>query len=364
MTPSRAGSNGTVSLGSRSQDSGSRGPGKARQRSVRAKAPGKINVSFEVGPLREDGYHPVASAYLAVSLYEEVTVRSRLEPGVGVSLRYAPDGLAAGPASSDSSGSSGSDSSAGPEEQALLSIPLDHNNLVARAANLMADLSEHPTGVDIEILKRVPVAGGMGGGSADAAATLLACDALWEAGLSREELAHLAAELGADVPFALFGGAAIGLGVGEELSSALAPRPFFWVLAAADFGLSTPSVFGTLDKLRTMHGERPEVPQAVNPLVLQALRSGDAEALAAVVHNDLEPAALSLSPGLAGTLRAARDAGALAAVVSGSGPTVAALARDQVHAEDIADELRAGGLRVRAVHSPVHGAKIVSDVVH
>ena len=166
--------------------------GRFAARTVRAKAPGKVNVSLGVGPLREDGYHSVASVYLAVSLYEEVAATSTATPGITVSIA---------PAST--------------LDLDDVDIPLDERNLAYKAAAIMADVSEHPTGVHLEITKRVPVAGGMGGGSADAAATLVACDALWNSGLSRDELAHLAAELGADVPFSLLGGTAVGLGVGD-----------------------------------------------------------------------------------------------------------------------------------------------------
>ena len=190
----------------------------------------------------------------------------------------------------------------------------------------MADVSEHSTGVHLEITKRVPVAGGMGGGSADAAATLLACDALWNSGLSRDELAHLAAELGADVPFSLLGGTAVGLGVGDDLSPALVKAQTDWVLVTADFGLSTPEVFRTLDRLRAAEGVAVEEPVAVDPGVLTALRSGDADALSRVLVNDLQRASIELAPGPAGHPRARRILGAIAGIVSGSGPTVALLA--------------------------------------
>ena len=147
-----------------------------------------------------------------------------------------------------------------------MDIPLDHRNLAYKAAAIMADVSEHSTGVHLEITKRVPVAGGMGGGSADAAATLLACDALWNSGLSRDELAHLAAELGADVPFALLGGTAVGLGLGDELSPALVKAQTDWVLVTADFGLPTPEVYRALDRLRAAEGAVVEEPNAVDPV--------------------------------------------------------------------------------------------------
>lgn len=326
MTPSRATSEGGYM---------------SRGRTVRAKAPGKINVSFSVGPLRSDGYHSVASVYLAVSLYEEVSATSVEGDGITVSLR-------------------GSDS---PMMPMTAAVPLDESNLAVRAARLMADVTEEPTGLHLEITKRVPVAGGMGGGSADAAATLLACDALWGSGLSREELAHLAAELGADVPFSLLGGAAVGLGVGDQLTPALAPGPLHWALVLADFGLSTPTVFSALDRLRAAQGNEPDEPDGIDPRILQALRGGDAEGLAGVLGNDLQPAALKLAPQLADVIDQGTEYGALASLVSGSGPTVAMLARDENHAVELADRLAEAGQNSLAVHSPVHGAKIVSDLM-
>lgn len=314
--------------------------GRFAARTVRVKAPGKINVSLDVGPLRPDGYHSVASVYLAVSLYEEVSATSTETPGITVSL--SPDSTL------DLDG---------------VDIPLDGNNLAHKAAAIMADVSEHSTGVHLEITKRVPVAGGMGGGSADAAATLLACDALWNSGLSREELAHLAAELGADVPFSLLGGTAVGLGLGDELSPALAKAQTHWVLVTAEFGLPTPDVYRTLDRLRDAEGLTTAEPTGVDPQVLTALRGGDAEALSRVLVNDLQRASIELAPSLRDTLGMGESHGAIAGIVSGSGPTVALLADDSVAAEGLAADLRHYGLTAIAVHGPVPGARIISDTL-
>ncbi|MDR6416113.1 4-diphosphocytidyl-2-C-methyl-D-erythritol kinase [Pseudarthrobacter sulfonivorans] len=304
------------------------------------KAPGKVNVSLDVGPLRADGYHSVASVYLAVSLYEEVAATSTPTPGITVSI--SPDSTL------DLDG---------------VDIPLDGSNLAYKAAAMMADVSEHATGVHLEITKRVPVAGGMGGGSADAAATLLACDALWNSGLSRDELAQVASELGADVPFSLLGGTAVGLGVGDELSPALVKAQTDWVLVAADFGLPTPEVFRTLDRLREAEGLDADEPTAVDPKILQALRSGDADALSRVMVNDLQRASIELAPGLRATLGRGEALGALAGIVSGSGPTVALLTHNPAAAESLAEDLRHYGLTAFPVHGPVHGARIISDTL-
>jgi 4-diphosphocytidyl-2-C-methyl-D-erythritol kinase len=314
--------------------------GRFAARTVRVKAPGKVNVSLDVGPLRPDGYHSVASVYLAVSLYEEVAATSTENGGITVSISDA--------STLDLDG---------------VDIPLDHRNLAYKAAAIMADVSEHSTGVHLEITKRVPVSGGMGGGSADAAATLLACDALWNSGLSRDELAHLAAELGADVPFALLGGTAVGLGVGDDLSPALVKAQTDWVLVTADYGLSTPEVFRTLDCLRAAEGVTGEEPAAVDPGIITALRSGDADALSRVLVNDLQRASIELAPALRDTLGRGEACGAIAGIVSGSGPTVAFLAHSPAAAAGLAEELRHHSLEAMAVHGPVHGARIISDTL-
>ncbi|WP_051479035.1 4-(cytidine 5'-diphospho)-2-C-methyl-D-erythritol kinase [Arthrobacter sp. H5] len=309
-------------------------------RAVRVKAPGKINVSLRVGPLREDGYHSVASVYLAVSLYEEVTARVTEDAGVTVTVN-------------------GQGSLNLPLDQ----IPLDASNLAARAATLLADLSETSTGVHLDITKRVPVAGGMGGGSADAAATLLACDALWNSGFSRDELAKIAVDLGADVPFALVGGTAVGLGVGDQLTPAISKTPLHWVLVTSAFGLSTPDVYRTLDDLRTAGGNEPLEPPEMDPKILGAMRAGDARGLADLLHNDLQLAALELAPELKDVLQTGVDAGALAGIVSGSGPTVAFLADGADHAVEIEALIASTGLQTAVVHGPAHGARIVTDFV-
>ncbi|MFB0835240.1 4-(cytidine 5'-diphospho)-2-C-methyl-D-erythritol kinase [Arthrobacter halodurans] len=304
-------------------------------RTITARAPGKINVSFRVGPPRPDGYHAVASLYLAVSLFEDVAATARADAAITVSLHP------------------GSSAVADPED-----FPLGEDNLVIRAARLLARHTGHVAGVDLEITKRVPIAGGMGGGSADAAAALVACNALWGTGLNREELSRLGSRLGADVPFALSGGAAVGLGVGDELSPLLLRTRTDWVLVPASYGLSTPAVYSRLDTLRD--GLDVPTPTEVEPAVVQALVAGDHGALAGLLANDLTPAAMELAPELAAVLRMGEQAGALSALVSGSGPTVALLASGPEHAREIANQLLdEAGLAAHTVHGPVHGASII-----
>ncbi|MFC3298625.1 4-(cytidine 5'-diphospho)-2-C-methyl-D-erythritol kinase [Arthrobacter agilis] len=309
----------------------------SRARSVRVTAPGKINVSLKVGPPREDGYHGIASVFLAVSLYEEVTAT---ETAGGISVTVNGQGTLNLPAAS---------------------IPLDSSNLAVRAAELLAEVSPGHSGVHLDITKRVPIAGGMGGGSADAAAALLACDALWGSGFSRDELAKIAVDLGADVPFALVGGTAVGLGVGDLLTPAISKTPLHLVLVTSDYGLSTPEVYRTLDALRLRNGVEPDAQPEIDPAILGAMRAGDALALAPLLHNDLQEAALELAPALGDILETGRAAGALAGIVSGSGPTVAFLAQNPAHAAELETLLTHEGLQATSVQGPAHGARITAD---
>jgi 4-diphosphocytidyl-2-C-methyl-D-erythritol kinase len=301
--------------------------------SVRVRAPGKVNLSLRVGPLDDDGYHPVVSVFQAVSLYEEVTA-TQVAPGAGLSLTVS-----------------------GPQADR---VPTDATNLAWRAAELLARHVGVDPDVALHVTKGVPVAGGMAGGSADAAATLVACDALWDLGVPRAELSALAAELGADVPFCLLGHTAVGTGRGDLLTPAMTRGEFHWAFAASDEGLSTPKVYGLFDELTAGQAAAAALVDD-NPL-MQALRAGDAAALGAALHNDLQEPALSLRPGLRRTLDAARGAGALGALVSGSGPTVAALARSRQHALAIAATWTAEDLAdsVWTATAPAHGARVVS----
>lgn len=308
--------------------------GTNQPRSVTVRAPGKINVFFRVGALQEDGYHEVASLYQAVSLFEEVTASASDEFSVVFS---------------------------GPVDTSALET--DDSNLAIRAARLLASETGHTGGVALTVHKRVPIAGGMGGGSADAAATLVACDELWGTGLGRAGLLPLAAQLGADVPFALEGGTAVGTGRGDELSPALAKGTFHWVLACSESGLSTPTVYRALDTHRAEHRVdlRPVPEQvSVDTAVLQAVRAGDAESLAEAMHNDLQAAALRLAPDLSSLLELGESRGALAGIVSGSGPTLAFLVPDAASAAALQATFGREGIRSLTVTGPVPGARIIS----
>lgn len=299
---------------------------------VQVRAPGKINLALRVGAPRPDGYHPLATVFQAVSLYEDV-VATRAD---GISLEIHGRGE---------------------------DLPVDATNLAVRAAALLRETSGTRAGVHLSLTKQVPVAGGMAGGSADAAATLLACDQLWGTGLSRDELAELASELGADVPFALTGMSAMGTGRGDLITPVMSRGTYHWVLAVQDEGLSTPEVFREHDRLQPLDLDDTPAPR-LDDAVLAALLSGDPIQLSRQLGNDLQEAALELRPELGDVLAAADRAGALAALVSGSGPTVAALALDHAHAVSVAGVMRAAEVagEILLVTGPVPGARVLEHV--
>ena len=296
--------------------------------SVTVRVPGKVNLYLGVGDRREDGFHELATVFHAVSLSDEVTVR---EADL-LSLQVFGEGA---------------------DE-----VPTDERNLAWQAAELMADHVGRAADVEITIAKSIPVAGGMAGGSADAAAVLVAMNELWELGVPRRDLHAMAAKLGSDVPFALHGGTALGTGRGEELTTVLARSTFHWVLAFGAAGLSTAAVYGEIDRLR--ESGSPARLADPEPL-LTALSAGDPHQLAPLLGNDLQPAALSLEPNLRRTLRAGTEAGALAGIVSGSGPTCAFLCASASSAVDVGTELAGAGVcrTVRVASGPVHWARVV-----
>lgn len=296
--------------------------------SVTARAPAKINLHLAVGALRSDGYHDLTSVFHAIGLYDEVT----LAPASALSVQVEGEGAG--------------------------DVPADETNLAARAVTAMAARTGQPDAVRIRIRKGIPVAGGCAGGSADAAAALVAYDALFGTRLSRDELIEAAAALGSDVPFSLYGGTALGTGRGERLTAVLGAGTYSWVLALADGGLSTPDVYSELDRQRR---EGPVSVVSDSTEVLAALRKGASDLLGRALQNDLQPAALALKPELRKLLSTGDDLGALGGVVSGSGPTVAFLARDDKHATALAAALSGHGVcrTVRVAEGPVPGARVV-----
>lgn len=304
-----------------------------RSEAVHVRAPGKINLYLGVGPRHDDGYHSLATVFQAVSLYEDVYAY----PSDDFTLEVYGD-------------------------VDVSDVPTDDRNLAMQAAKMLAQTAGVTTGVHLEIRKGVPVAGGMGGGSADAAAALVACDALWGTDLGSHGLHALAARLGSDVPFALHGGTALGAGRGDELTPALARGRFDWVLVTSEQGLSTPQIYADLDAMRA-HGDAladdPPMSLEVPIAVLQALRAGDAAELAPVMFNDLERAALEGRPDLEMALGDGVRFGALSGIVSGSGPTIAFLCAGPEVARTVQQELQVTGHTAVHVHGPVVGARLV-----
>ncbi|NIZ92172.1 4-(cytidine 5'-diphospho)-2-C-methyl-D-erythritol kinase [Kineococcus rubinsiae] len=313
-------------------------PSPAPGAAVTARAPAKVNLLLQVGPRRDDGYHDLLTVFQALSLHEDV--RASLAEGPAGRVRVT--------------GTDGTDVSR---------VPLDGSNLAVRAVRLLAERTGTGGALDLHLHKGVPVAGGMAGGSADAAAALVAADALWGTHLGLEQLGELAAELGSDVPFALHGRTAVGTGRGERLVPVMTTATFSWVLVTSPVGLSTPAVFREFDRLTGDGGSDLGDVRRLRA-VETALRAGDPAQLGAALHNDLAEAALSLAPHLAGTMEAGRAAGAMAAVVSGSGPTVALLAESPAAAADLAAALtdRHGAQHVRTASGPVLGAHVLEAV--
>jgi 4-diphosphocytidyl-2-C-methyl-D-erythritol kinase len=298
-------------------------------KSVTVRVPGKVNVYLGVGPREFSGYHELATIFQAVGIYDEVTVST-----------------------ADSLTISGLGSFSDV-------IPTDETNLAWKAAELVARACGEEPNIHIQIDKSIPIAAGMAGGSADAAATLVACDAYWNAGIPRDQLDAMAATLGSDVPFMLHGGCALGVGRGEVLSPVMTRGSFHWVFATFDEGLSTAQIYEKTDEMRGLEFEEaPEVPTEL----LSALARGDAPALGRLLHNDLQLAATTSRPQLGRVLEQGIDSGALGAVISGSGPTCAFLVRDESSAIDLVVALKASGLvdDVLRTHGPVHGARVIS----
>jgi 4-diphosphocytidyl-2-C-methyl-D-erythritol kinase len=296
---------------------------------VRVRVPAKINLYLGVGPRRPDGYHELTTVYHAVSLYDELTV-TRAD---SLHLTLLGEG----------------------ERE----LPLDDDNLAVKAVRALAGPAGRPAHARLHLRKHIPVAGGLAGGSADAAAALVACDALWGTGYSRDELAEIAATLGSDVPFLVPGGTALGTGRGEVVNPVLAAGTWHWVIAVADGGLATPDVYAELRRLRQAGRAAPTATDP-DPL-LTALRQHDPKILAATLANDMQPAAISLRPSLRRTLHAGTEEGALAAFVSGSGPSCVFLAADPDHANQLAARIASHGVcrSVRTAHGPVPGARVV-----
>lgn len=295
------------------------------------RVPAKVNLQLSVGPRESDGFHNLVSVFQAISIFDDVTI-TKQSPGHGISISITGEHTHG--------------------------VPEDASNLAVKAAALVGSKFDFDVDVHIDVKKSIPVAGGMAGGSADAAAALVALDSLFNLDMSREELHALGSELGSDVPFMISGGTAIGQGRGDQLTAALSRGTYHWVLALSSVGLSTPAVYSECDRMRA---ELEIAPPAVSDHLMQSLLAANADEVGRALVNDLQNAACSLRPALSLVLEVGRDYGALGAIVSGSGPTVAFLVADEDAGLDLAVALTASGVvgSVARAHGPVHGAKVI-----
>ena len=304
-----------------------------RSRGVTARVPAKVNLQLSVGPLGSDGFHEVTTVFQAISLFDDVTVATA-QKGEGIKISIT--GQTSG------------------------GVPADNSNLAVKAAQLMIKNYNLPEDLVIKLKKEIPVAGGMAGGSADAAGVIVGLDSLFELGLSRDVMESVGSKIGSDVPFSICGGVAIGTGRGDQITPALAKGSYNWVLALSGQGLATPSVYQECDRLREGLSIAPPV---VSEPLMQALRAGDAKALGKALSNELQPAACSLRPALRLVLDVGVDYGALGGIVSGSGPTVAFLVSDDEHAMDLTVALSSSGVVSSVVRAsgPTNGARIIES---
>jgi 4-diphosphocytidyl-2-C-methyl-D-erythritol kinase len=315
----------------------------ARSGCVRVRVPSKVNLFLAVRGLRPDGYHELVTILQTLSIHDTVLARLDGSPASAqhpAARRFMELAFT---------------------QEADPGVPADADNLAVRAARHLMGLvgvgtAERTGEADVPVTrlhltKRIPVAAGMAGGSADAAAALLALNQLWGTELDRDELRGLAAELGADVPFCVTGGTALATGTGTATAQVLTRGVYHWVVGISDEPLSTPTVYRTFDEVGRPSEAEPDA-------VLQALRTGDAEALGAALHNDLEEAAYHLRPELRDSRDAMLEAGALGAMVSGSGPTLVGLASSAQHALDLAEALRHRFDRVEPAISPAGGPEL------
>jgi 4-diphosphocytidyl-2-C-methyl-D-erythritol kinase len=304
-----------------------------RSRGVTARVPAKVNLQLSVGPLGSDSFHEVTTVFQAISLFDDVTVATA-DKGEGIKISIT--GQTSG------------------------GVPADNSNLAVKAAQLMIKNYDLPQDLVIKLKKEIPVAGGMAGGSADAAGVIVGLDSLFELGLSRDVMESVGSKIGSDVPFSICGGVAIGTGRGDQITPALAKGSYNWVLALSGQGLATPSVYQECDRLR--EGLSIAAPVVSEPL-MQALRAGDAKALGKALTNELQPAACSLRPALRLVLDVGVDYGALGGIVSGSGPTVAFLVSDDDHAMDLTVALSSSGVVSSVVRAsgPTNGARIIES---
>lgn len=304
---------------------------RSKRNSVTVRVPAKINLQLAVGPREPDGFHNLVTVFQAISIYDDVTI-TRSAPGNAISISVIGDHTHG--------------------------VPADASNLAVKAAQLIADEYDFAIDAHIEINKSIPVAGGMAGGSADAAAVIVGLNELYELDMSRDDMHEFGSRLGSDVPFMISGGTAIGQGRGDQLTAALSRGTYHWVLALSTVGLSTPAVYQECDRLRS--GLDISAPNTSDAL-MQSLLAADPKAVGQALHNDLQSAACSLRPALTLVLDVGEEYGSLGSIVSGSGPTVAFLVGDEEQGLDLTVALTSSGVvgSVARAYGPVPGAKVL-----
>jgi 4-diphosphocytidyl-2-C-methyl-D-erythritol kinase len=295
------------------------------------RVPAKVNLQLAVGPREADGFHNLVTVFQAISIYDDVTI-TKSAPGAGITIAITGDHIHG--------------------------VPADSTNLAVKAAQLIADEYDFALDIHIEVNKSIPVAGGMAGGSADAAAVIVGLNELFTLEMSREDMLEFGSQLGSDVPFMITGGTAIGQGRGDQLTAALSRGTYHWVLALSSVGLSTPAIYQECDRLRA--GLDIAAPQTSDSL-MQSLLAADPKAVGLALQNDLQSAACSLRPALTLVLDVGEEYGSLGAIVSGSGPTVAFLVGDEEQGLDLAVALTSSGVvgSVARAYGPVPGAKVI-----
>lgn len=267
----------------------------------------KVNLTLEVLGVREDGFHALRSIVAPVSLSDTV----RVEPA-----------------------------------EALSSDAGFADDLCLKAARAL----DPSRGAAISVVKRIPVGGGLGGGSADAAATLLALNGIWNLGMSREELAAVGATVGSDVPALVFGGPVLMEGRGEKVSPFRLDGASFPRL---DLVLCNPGVHSSTREVYAGCRSRVTSGHSIVYNMRKALESGDLERIAASMVNDLQESAVRLHPEIGGALELLKKSGAVGSAVSGSGSTVFGLVPDEARGREIAAFLESQGLAAWTVHTIV-----------
>lgn len=291
---------------------------------MRFRANAKINLFLRVLGDRPDGFHEIESILHSVDLGDEMEIS--IESGSGIDVEMILEDGVRGPA------------------------PPARSNLIYWAAERMLELSGYSVAIKVVTRKRIPMGGGLGGGSADAAGTLVALNEMLGVGLDVEDLGRLGAAIGSDVPFCIAGGTALATSRGEVLTALPAPARLWFVLGMSRDPVQTHDVYARWRPSQ-------ESPPADHSQLMSAIGVGDPAEIAPLLLNDLEPYIFELRPDVrSGTERMVK-VGALGSLTSGSGPTVFGIASDEAHAQGIADRARGEFDRVQVVGSRPEGVE-------